>query len=138
MINIKISNEPLDSGYCIQAAADEECGGLAVFIGTVRNKTEGRRVSWLEYECYESMALKEMTKIAEKAVELWKVKNIVIHHRIGHLGVGDTAVIIAISAPHREAAFDGCRFAIDTLKKTVPIWKKEIFDNGEQWVSSHA
>lgn len=138
MIDIKISNEPLDASVCITNAADPECGGTAVFIGTVRNKTKDKKVLRLEYECYESMALKEMKKIAGNAIRLYNVKNISIHHRTGTMQVGDIAVVIAAGAPHREAAFDACRYAIDTLKQSVPVWKKEVFDDGEEWVSAHA
>ena len=138
MIDIKILTGPLDTAACIATAADAECGGLVIFTGTVRNKTKEKRVLRLEYECYESMALKELRKIAEDCIHLFGVKNIVIHHRMGALHIGDNAVVIAVSAPHREAAFDACRYAIDTLKKTVPIWKKEVFEDGEEWVSAHA
>lgn len=138
MIDIKISNEPLDILHCMAHATDEACGGIATFTGTVRNKTHEQKVIQLEYECYESMALKELKKIADHATALWKVNHIVMHHRTGILNVGDIAVIIAVSAPHRDAAFDACRYIIDTLKKTVPIWKKEVFENGEEWVSAHA
>ncbi|MBO9593692.1 MAG: molybdenum cofactor biosynthesis protein MoaE [Niabella sp.] len=138
MIDIKISDAPLDIAACLSNAADNECGGQVVFTGTVRNKTNGRPVIRLEYECYRSMALKEIKKIAEDAIRLWNVRRIVIHHRVGVLGIGDTAVVIVVSAPHREAAFEACRYAIETLKKTVPIWKKEIFEDGEEWVSAHA
>ena len=138
MIDVKISAEPLDITTCTIKTTDPECGGIAVFIGSVRNLTKAKTVIRLEYECYQSMALKEMEKIAADAVRLSGIKNIVIHHRIGVLHIGDNAVVIAVSAPHREAAFDACRYAIDTLKKTVPIWKKEVFDDGEVWVSAHA
>jgi molybdopterin synthase catalytic subunit len=138
MIELKISDEPLDSAACIAKASNEECGGMAVFIGTVRNKTREKKVLRLEYECYQSMALKELKKIAEDAMRLWEIKNILIHHRIGILDISDIAVVIVVSASHRDAAFDACRYAIDTLKKTVPIWKKEVFENGEEWVSAHA
>ena len=138
MIDVKILNEPLDIAHCIGNAADAECGGIATFTGIVRNKTDEQKVVRLEYECYESMALKELKKIAEEAIRLWKVQNVVIHHRTGILSVGEIAVVIAVGAPHRDAAFDACRYTIDTLKKTVPIWKKEIFENGEVWVSAHA
>ncbi|MCD2421413.1 molybdenum cofactor biosynthesis protein MoaE [Niabella pedocola] len=137
MIDIKLSDTPLDMAACIGNAADDACGGQVIFAGTVRNKTKGRRVLRLEYECYQSMALKEIKKIAENAIRLWDIRRIVIHHRVGVLGIGDTAVVIVVSAPHREAAFEGCRYAIETLKKTVPIWKKEIFEDGEEWVSAH-
>lgn len=138
MIDIKITNEILDAAACIVKATDAACGGIAVFIGTVRNQTKEKKVTRLEYECYESMALKEMKKIADEVIRLWNVNNIIIHHRTGILPVGDMAVIIAVSSAHRDAAFDACRYTIDTLKKTVPIWKKEVFEGGEEWISAHA
>ena len=137
MIELKIVSEPLDPSACISKAGDPACGGMSVFIGAVRNNTKGRKVLRLEFECYESMALKELKKIAEHAANSWAVKNIVIHHRTGILHVGDIAVIIAVNAMHRDAAFEACRYAIDTLKQTVPIWKREVFEDGEQWVSAH-
>lgn len=138
MIDLEISAEPLDTVACIRKATDPECGGIAVFIGAVRNETEGKKVVRLEYESYDSMALKELKKIGEEAIRLWGIKNIVVRHRKGVLHPGDIAVIIVVSATHREAAFDACRYAIDTLKKTVPVWKKEVFQDGVEWVSSHA
>lgn len=138
MIDIKITNEILDAAACIAKATDAACGGIAVFIGTVRNQTKEKKVTRLEYECYESMAFKEMKKIADEVIRLWNVNNIIIHHRTGILHIGDMAVIIAVSSAHRDAAFDACRYTIDTLKKTVPIWKKEIFEGGEEWISAHA
>lgn len=138
MIDIQILDEPLDAAACIIKATDAECGGMNVFIGSVRNKTKGKRVIRLEYECYHSMAVKEIKKIAEDALRQWDIRTIVIHHRTGVLSIGDIAVVIVVNAPHRDAAFEACRYAIDTLKKTVPIWKKEIFEDGEEWVSAHA
>ena len=138
MIDIKITNEILDAAACIAKVTDAACGGIAVFIGAVRNQTEEKKVTRLEYECYESMSFKEIKKIADEAIRLWNVNNIIIHHRTGILYIGDMAVIIAVSSAHRDAAFDACRYIIDTLKKTVPIWKKEIFEGGEEWVSAHA
>lgn len=138
MIDIKISNQALVIASCINTITDDECGGIVTFIGTVRNKTKGKEVLRLEYECYESMALKEMEKIAQDVIRLFNAKNISIHHRVGVLQVGEIAVIIVVNTPHREAAFDACRYAIDTLKQTVPIWKKEVFEDGEEWVSAHA
>jgi len=138
MIDIQIENEPLDVVGCTWKVGDAACGGTAIFIGTVRNATKGKKVIRLEYECYQSMALKEMRKIAADAMQRWDIQNILIHHRVGTLHIGDVAVVIAVNAPHRDAAFDACRYAIDTLKKTVPIWKKEVFEDGEEWVSAHA
>ncbi len=122
---------------CINQVTDPACGGIDVFIGTVRDETQGKPVLRLEFEAYESMALREMQKIAEQTFEHWPVLSIAIHHRTGVLEVGDVAVVIAVGAAHRAAAFEACRYAIDTLKLTVPIWKKEVFEDGEVWVASH-
>lgn len=138
MIDVNISIEPIDISACIKKATNLECGGVDVFIGAVRDKTKEKNVVRLEYEAYHSMALKEMQKIADEAIKRWEIKNILLHHRVGTLHVGDIAVIAAVSAPHRKAAFDACRYSINTLKKTVPIWKKEVFEDGEEWVSAHA
>ena len=137
MIDIQITEEILDISECLKAAQDLSCGGIASFIGTVRNQTKNKNVVRLEFETYKGMAIKEMTKIAEEVEEKFSVKNIVIHHRTGTLFPGDIAVIIVVSDGHRDSVFDACRYAIDTLKKTVTIWKKEVFDDGEEWVSAH-
>ncbi len=108
-----------------------------MFIGTVRDATKGRAVLRLEFEAYDSMALREMRKIAEQAFEQWPLQAIAMHHRTGVLQIGEVAVVIAVSAAHRDAAFGACRFVIDTLKQTVPIWKKEVFEDGEVWVAAH-
>jgi molybdopterin synthase catalytic subunit len=114
-----------------------ESGGIDVFIGTVRNITKGKPVIRLEFEAYEPMAIAEMEKILKQAFEKWPVQKALIHHRTGILLVGEVPVIIAVSAAHRAAAFDACRYIIDNLKQTVPIWKKEIFEDGEVWVAAH-
>ncbi|WP_449399100.1 molybdenum cofactor biosynthesis protein MoaE [Chryseobacterium wanjuense] len=137
MINIKITDNKLDITDCLSLAQDKESGGVATFIGTVRNQTNGKAVVRLEYECYESMAEKEIQKIAEKSLSLFSVRKVVVHHRIGILYPGDAAVIIVVNAGHRNSVFDACKYIIDTIKKTVPIWKKEIFEDGEEWVSAH-
>ena len=112
-------------------------GGQVVFIGTVRNQTHGKPVIRLEFEAFEPMAIKEIEKIAHGITDKWNAISICIHHRVGILEIGDIAVVIAISTPHRDKAFKACQYAIDTLKETVPIWKKEIFENGEVWVAAH-
>ncbi|MEF9477490.1 molybdenum cofactor biosynthesis protein MoaE [Chryseobacterium sp. RRHN12] len=137
MIDIKITENILDLTDCFALASDPGCGGMASFVGTVRNHTQGKSVTRLEYECYQSMAVKEIQKIADKAISLFSVKNIVVHHRTGVLFPGDAAVIIVVSDGHRSAVFDACSFMIENIKKTVPIWKKEIFEDGEEWVSAH-
>ncbi len=136
-IDIKISADPLEIKSCIDWVMSPECGGIDVFIGTVRNATKGKKVVRLEFEAYESMAINEMNKIAEDVLKKWPVQKILIHHRTGILQTGDVPVIIAVAAAHRDAAFDACRYTIDTLKQTVPIWKKEVFEDGEVWVAAH-
>jgi molybdopterin synthase catalytic subunit len=134
---IQILSTPLNIQSAIDGVMSPESGGIDVFIGTVRNATKGKRVVRLEFEAYEDMAIAEMKKIAQQAFEKWPVQGVVILHRTGLLDVGEIPVIIAVSAAHRAAAFEACRYIIDTLKQTVPIWKKEFFEDGEVWVAAH-
>ncbi len=136
-ISIKITSEKLNLQTCYDFVQDDSCGGIAVFIGTVRNVTNERNVIKLDFSAYEPMAIKEMNKIAQQAIKKYAIYKIAIHHAIGVLKIGDVPVIITVSSPHRGAAFEACEFAIDTLKETVPIWKKEYFKDGEIWVNSH-
>ncbi|MEM9297500.1 MAG: molybdenum cofactor biosynthesis protein MoaE [Bacteroidota bacterium] len=137
MIDIQIKKSALIEKECHDFVADPGAGGSVVFVGTVRNQTKGKVVQRLEFEAYEPMAVKEMQKIADTTMERWNAIKVSFHHRVGVLGIGDIAVIIAVSTPHRKAAFEACQNAIDTLKETVPIWKKEIFEDGEVWVAAH-
>ena len=137
MVDIRITPKPLDIKECIEWIMATECGGVDLFIGRVRSETLGSKVVQLEFEAYVQMALKEMQTITDYVTEHYKVENILIHHRIGVLTVGEIPVIIAVAAQHRDAAFDACRYIIDTLKRTVPIWKKEIYEEGQVWVSAH-
>lgn len=137
MLDIQLLESPLDAGVCAACVAHPGAGGTTVFIGTVRNQTKGKAVVRLEFEAYTPMAISEMQKIAEEAQARWNTLGICIHHRVGILEVGDIPVIIAVSTPHRQAAFEACQFCIDRLKETVPIWKKEIFTDGEIWVAAH-
>lgn len=137
MIDIKVTAEPLDIPACIDWVMSPQSGGIDVFIGTVRDATKGKPVVRLEFEAYVPMALSEMRKLAEQAIAKWPLHKVLLHHRTGVLPIGDVPVVIAVSAAHRAAAFDACRFLIDTLKQTVPIWKKEIFEDGEVWVAAH-
>lgn len=137
MIDLKITSECLSVAACTAFVCTPESGGINIFVGTVRTQTRGRKVMRLEFEAYENMALNEMKKIALQAMQQWPVHKIAMHHRTGVLQTGDMPVIIAVSAAHREAAFDACRYAIDALKQTVPIWKKEVFEDGEIWVAAH-
>ena len=136
-VHLQLSETPLDVMACIDSVSSNQSGGIDVFIGTVRDTTQGKTVLRLEFEAYEPMVLLEMRKIAEKAAERWPIHAFAIHHRTGVLQAGEVAVVIAVSAAHRIAAFEACRYAIDTLKETVPIWKKEIFEDGEVWVAAH-
>jgi molybdopterin synthase catalytic subunit len=137
MIDIKITSEVLNLSECVEKVMSPQAGGIDVFIGTVRDHTKGKKVIRLEFEAYEKMALNEMQKIADEMMKRWPLHKILIHHRTGILQIGEVPVVIAVSASHRNAAFDACRYAIDTLKQTVPIWKKEIFEDGEEWVAEH-
>ncbi len=135
--NIEISPNALNIQFCIEWIMSPESGGIDVFIGTVRNATKGKKVVMLKFEAYEPMAISEIEKITKQVFEKWPVQKVLVHHRTGVLQVGEVPVIIAVSAAHRAAAFEACRYIIDTLKQTVPIWKKEIFEDGEVWVAAH-
>ena len=135
--SIKISSEKLNLQECYDFVSDPSCGGIAIFVGTVRNSTQNKNVTRLDFSTYKPMAIKEMQKIADIALEKFSIKKIAIHHAKGMLEIKDVPVIITVSSPHRKAAFDACQFAIDTLKETVPIWKKEYFEDGEVWVNAH-
>jgi molybdopterin synthase catalytic subunit len=127
----------LDLGTCINFIRNDDAGGEVIFIGTVRNMTKGKTVLRLEFEAYQPMALREMQKIASEAISRFQVHRISLHHRIGVLCVGEIPVIIAVSSAHRGVAFEACQYCIDTLKETVPIWKKEFFEDGAIWVAAH-
>ena len=135
--SIKITSEKLNLDKCYEFVTDDSCGGIVAFVGTVRNSTQKKEVIQLEFSTYQAMAVKEMQYIAEIALKKFSIKKIAIHHAKGMLQIGDIPVIIVVSAPHRKAAFEACEFAIDTLKETVPIWKKEHFSDGEVWVNAH-
>ncbi|UII23812.1 molybdenum cofactor biosynthesis protein MoaE [Fulvivirga ligni] len=134
---IKITEHPLNPDDVVGTVYDDEAGATNVFIGTVRAHTKDKKVRKLEFETYLNMAIKEIEKIIEDVKAKWPIHHITIHHRVGVLTIGEVAVVIAVSSPHRRESFAACEYAIDTLKKTVPIWKKEVFEDGEQWVSAH-
>ena len=137
MLDIQVKEVKLSERECYEMIRDPRAGGSVVFTGTVRDQTKGKKVLKLEFEAYEPMAIKEMEKIAMYIEKNWKALHICIHHRVGSLSIGEIPVIIAVSTPHRKEAFEACQYAIDTLKETVPIWKKEIFEDGEVWVAAH-
>jgi molybdopterin synthase catalytic subunit len=135
---IQIANQAIDIQACIDAAQSERAGAVDVFIGTVRNHNKAKKVVRLEFETYDTMAVKKMEELANQAREKWDIEKIVMVHRSGVLAIGDVAVVIAVSTPHRAASFEACQWLIDTLKQVVPIWKKEIYENGEEWLEAHA
>ena len=131
----RVVEEPLSADAVAAAVTVPEAGGVAVFLGVVRNQTAGRRVVALEYEAHVPMATAKMREIAVSVRQRWPgILGVALVHRIGRLEIGESSVMIAVSSPHRAEAFDACRFAIDTLKETVPVWKKEFFEDGEVWV----
>jgi molybdopterin converting factor subunit 1 len=133
-----ISAEPLDEREVAARVAGPDAGGVVTFVGAVRDHARGHAIRYLEYEAYPEMAEREMERIARDAEQRWPGVRVAVAHRVGHLEVGDLAVVIAAAAPHRAEAFEACRFTIDTLKQTVPIWKKEVATDGEYWVDDHA
>jgi len=130
---VLLIGEPIDPGKLIDHVRTAADGAVVTFDGCVRNQSLGRRTLYLDYEAYESMAVAKMREIAAAARAQFAIDRVAIAHRLGRLEIGETSVFIAVSAPHRLAAFDACRFAIDTLKRTVPIWKKEYFEDGAVW-----
>lgn len=134
---IVITDKKLNTEAIIQSVEDGGAGAINTFIGTVRNKTSSKEVTRLEYESYDAMAIKEIQKIIDQAKEQWPILKVAVHHRKGILTIGDAAVVIAVSTPHRKESFEACQYIIDTLKQTVPIWKKEVFTDGEIWASAH-
>jgi molybdopterin synthase catalytic subunit len=134
---IALQEHSIDVAEVIAAVESPDAGGIDVFIGTVRNQTKGKKVLYLEFEAYNSMAIAEIEKIVARAESSWPILKIAVVHALGKLAIGDIPVVIAVSTPHRQAAFEACKFVIDELKKTVPIWKREFFEDGDQWVSAH-
>ncbi len=135
----EITTEPIDITSVARRVVPPECGATVTLDGYVRQFTKGRETQYLVYEAYEPMALKEMEKLIEQAKREFEVANVGIVHRIGKLEIGETSVVISVAAPHRKAAFEACEWLIKELKRTVPIWKKEVYsDGGEEWVGQPA
>jgi molybdopterin synthase catalytic subunit len=129
----QLVREPIDMAALARHVRGSEDGATVTFDGFVRNQSHNRATLYLDYEAYESMALAKMSEIGAQLHEKYRIHRVAMVHRLGRLEIGETSVFVAISAPHRAAAFDACRFAIDTLKRTVPIWKKEYFEDGAVW-----
>jgi molybdopterin synthase catalytic subunit len=130
----RLSDEPLVLDAVVAEVADERAGAVATFVGTTRIHSRGRTVTHLEYEAYAGMAEDAMAQIADELERRYDLCGVAIHHRVGRVGIGDPSVVIAVSAPHRGDALAACKDAIDTLKETVPLWKKEVYEGGEEWI----
>ena len=129
-----LSDEPLSLDRVVDEVRSDAAGAIATFTGTTRKESRGRDVSYLEYEAYEGMAEQTMAEIAEELQQRYDLSGVAIHHRIGRVDIGDTSVVLAVSAPHRQDALAACKDAIDTLKERVPLWKKEVYTGGEEWI----
>ena len=130
----RLTDEPIDPNAVIREVADPRAGGIATFIGTTRLQSRGRTVHYLDYEAYGGMAEQVMAEIAEDLATRHELCEVAITHRVGRVDIGELSVVIAVSAPHRAAALAACKEAIDTLKETVPLWKKEVYEGGEEWI----
>jgi len=133
-----IVRDPIDTQRVLAGIKRGEDGAAVVFEGVVRNQTRGRRTIYLEYEAYEEMAVDQMEELAEQALRQFQVREVALVHRLGRLEIGETSVLIVVASAHRAAAFDACRWLIDTLKRVVPIWKKEYFEDGAVWADGEA
>lgn len=130
----RITTDPLSVQGIVSAVTQRTCGAVATFIGVVREVSRGRQVSYLEYEAYPEMAIAKMHQIEEEVRDKWEIEEMAIHHRVGHLGISETSVVIAVSAPHRQQALEACAYAIERLKQIVPIWKREVSPDGSYWI----
>ena len=130
----RLSEQPLDADAAVREVRSEDAGAIATFVGTVRRRSRGRTVLHLDYEAYEGMAEQVMARIAEELKGRYELCEVAIHHRVGRVEIGEPSVVVAVSAPHRQDALAACRDAIDTLKETVPLWKKEVYEGGEEWI----
>ena len=132
----RVTHQPIDLSELVHYVADPEAGAVVPFIGTTRNNNEGRQVMALDYEAYPEMAEKELARIGVEAAKNWPICRMAILHRLGPVQIGEASVVIAVSSAHRDAAFAASRFAIEEIKKTVPIWKKEVSEGGEVWIGT--
>jgi len=132
--DFRLTAEPLSLDAVVREVQRDEAGAVATFLGTVRNRSRDRSVLHLEYEAYEGMAEDVMAQLAAGLGERHELSAIAIHHRVGRVEIGEPSVVIAVSSPHRAAALAACKEAIDTLKETVPLWKKEVYEGGEEWI----
>jgi molybdopterin synthase catalytic subunit/molybdopterin converting factor small subunit len=130
----RLSEEPLSLDAAVEEVRRDEAGAIATFVGTTRRQSRGRDVQWLDYEAYPEMAEEMMRTLGDDLRVKHELCEIAIHHRVGRVGIGEPSVVIAASAPHRASALEAVREAIDTLKETIPLWKKEVYEGGEEWI----
>ncbi|HLZ81603.1 MAG TPA: molybdenum cofactor biosynthesis protein MoaE [Ktedonobacteraceae bacterium] len=131
---IQLTRETLDRNALVEAVTHASAGGIVIFEGVVRDNARGKQVRYLEYDAYIEMAEEQIRVILAEAKQRWDIERVAVAHRFGRLEIGEASVIIVVATPHRAEAFEACRYIIDTLKTTVPIWKKEVATNGEEWV----
>ena len=130
----EITSDPLDPAPLVEAVRADEAGAIALFYGVVRNENLGRTVLYLEYDAYPEMAIKKMKEVADEVRVKFPVTGVGVLHRTGRLEIGETSLLVAVSSGHRREAFEGCHFAVDRIKQIVPVWKKEVFEGGEEWI----
>jgi len=138
MTNVTITSEPIDPSKVISAVMRKDCGGIVVFIGAIRDSFEGKQVRGVEVEAYDEMAVKDLQAIVDRAKRGNNIAEATVVHRTGTIPVGEVVVVVAVSADHRKDAFEACREIIDSLKKTTPIWKQELLDDGGRWAESES
>lgn len=132
-----LTHTPLDINEAVHQVADESAGAWTIFVGAVRNNNQNREVRYLDYECYSAMAEEEMDRIIKEACKKWPVCRWYLCHRLGKIPVGEPSIIVAVATGHRDAAFTACRYIIDEVKNRVPIWKKEYFTDGAEWLANN-
>ena len=132
-----ITSDPLDPAPLVEAVRRDESGAVALFYGVVRNENKGRSVQYLEYDAYPEMAIKKMREVADEVRAKFPVTGIGILHRTGRLEIGETSLLVAVSSGHRKEAFEACHYAVDRIKQIVPVWKKEVWEDGEEWIEGH-
>jgi molybdopterin synthase catalytic subunit len=135
MHKILFTKDPIDINDIISYCGTGSDGAIVTFIGRARDNSDGRRVTGLEYEIYEDMAIKELEKIVSKAMDMRPVTNVMVVHRYGSVNIGESSIIIGVSSPHRDEAFQTARYIIDNIKKSVTVWKKELYEDGSCWIS---
>jgi molybdopterin synthase catalytic subunit len=132
-----IQQEPLDPGPLVNAVRRDDAGAIALFYGVVRNENLGRAVQYLEYDAYAEMAIKKMREVADEVRAKFPVAEVGVLHRIGRLEIGETSLLVAVSSGHRKEAFEACHYAVDRIKQIVPVWKKEVWTDGSEWIEGH-